>query len=195
MPKESKAWKSLQKKDVGDKLTAQEGKELYKKCIKPHIDNARTRRRGFFLVHNRLQNLTGELFNEIGWDTEFEVAYLMFGEESRFDLIATKGRKVLIIEIKDVVDQKAIGQIHMYANQLQRAKEKAQLYLGTDLLNFENLATEGSIAEAFRELMVEEEVGVIFVDNDPRYMLICDNISQLVLDEMPEVITFETEEE
>jgi len=193
MAKTSKILEELEKKKQGEPLTPQEGKVLYREIIKPFVEAALERRR-FLLSHTTLQNLVGKMMQELGFEVYWEFPVEIANVASRYDLYATKGKYEYVVEIKPEVDQKALGQIHIYANQLQSLKVKGGLYIGTDLLNFEELVTEGALGEAFREELAHEEIGAIFVDNKPPFMMFCDNVNQLILEEMPAILIFDEEE-
>ncbi len=193
MPSKTETLENLGKKKQGEPLTIQEGRVLFKDFIKPHFDAAFARRR-FLLSHTTLQNLVGQMMQFLDFEVFWEYPVEIAGVSSRYDLYASKGKYEYVVEIKPEIDQKALGQIHIYANQLQSVKAKGGLYVGTDLLNFEHLATEGALAEAFREELEHEEIGAIFVDNKPQFMLFCDNVNQLMLSEMPAILLFDESE-
>lgn len=169
----------------GTKLEPKQSKQLAKE-LDAAISAIRQRRRHLLLVHDSLQHTIGLFLQMLGCRVEYEVPFAQGGwstERVIFDIVAGKGKEQLVVEVKDVVTTRDMGQVYGYANALQLSKEKAKLYLGTDILNYEDLVMPGMVAETVRELMERERLGVIFADK--YLLLVCDNHAQLTLNEMP----------
>jgi len=150
------------------------------------LHQAVSSRRRFLLTHNSLQNVMGLFFQRFNFSAEYEVPFHSGGfgaEKVIFDVVAERGKKVIVVEIKDTISSRDLGQIHGYADTLQINKFRAQLFLGTDVLNYDELIN-GTTGEMIKELMERENVGIILADK--YFMILCQTYNQLVLVEMPE---------
>lgn len=171
----------------GTKLTAQQTEQLNQE-LGQVISRIAHRRKHLLLIHDSLQNTIGMFFQFLGWRVEYEVPFHSGewdAERTVFDIVATQDENTAVIEVKDVVTSRDLGQVYGYANTLQLAKIKAKIFLGTDILNWDNLLV-GVIGETVKELIERESMGVILAD---KYLLIiCDNYLQLALREMPQIV-------
>lgn len=179
-----KAKSILETKYVGEQLNVKERREAIK--ILRQLYQAALSRRGFPLSHNNLQSTMGLFFKLFGYSVEYEIGFYpdkFHREPVRFDLVATKGKKRIIIEVKDTVSSKDLGQVHGYADMLQINKFRALVFLGTDILKYGEIVS-GTIGKMVKELMERENVGIILVDK--YFMILCHTYNQLALVEMPE---------
>jgi len=155
------------------------------------IRNISVRRKGTLLVHDSLQSTIGVFLSLLGWNVAYEVPFEVgtWGSDRMvFDVVGSRGKKTVVVEVKDAVAARDLGQVFGYGIALKLAKEKAKLYLGTDILNYGEL-TQGVVGEAVHQLMEHYDLGVILAD---KYLLmVADNYAQLVLDEMPALIPSE----
>ena len=174
----------LETKSVGELVSRNEKKQLIK--IVRGLYSAAFSRRKYLLNHTDIQCIIGLFFQSFGWSVENEIGFYpdkFHREPIRFDIVATKGKKKIIVEVKNIVSARDLGQIHGYANTLEINKFKALLFLGTDILNHDELVS-GTIGKMVKELMERENVGVILVDK--YFMILYQTYNQLALAEMPE---------
>lgn len=172
----------LQDVAAGTKLVGRQAK-FYEKWIKEVMEAIESRRH-LLLTHNSLQNTIGLFLQSFGFDVSYEVPFLVGGfggERSVFDIVSQFKKNTTVVEIKDVVDDRAIGQILSYVSALKLQKTKADVFLGTDFLNWFRLV-DGTLGEAVQDLMESKKVGVILAD---KYLFgMFDNWTQLCGDEM-----------
>ncbi len=177
----------LDTKKQGEKLSKRESKQLLK-IVNERYETVGERRNYVLLTHNSLQNTIGIFFQHIGWDVEYEVPFMSGGFEAEkviFDIVADKGRRTVVVEVKDVIKSRDLGQVWGYVDTVQLSKVKTYVYLGTDILNYDSLRY-GTTGQMIRELMEDGGIGIILADK--YFMIICDNYAQLVLKEMPKFL-------
>jgi hypothetical protein len=184
----------LNKKEQGDKLTSKETEYMAELFVRL-VQNAQSSRKNLCYTHNRLKSDVGKWYEYCGWDVQYEVAFSGGGfsqDQFRFDVVASYKKDTDVIEIKDVLNIRDMGQVHGYANILQKHKVKAKLYLATDILNWGACVDDDeTIGETLKELMEQEDIGIIFIDKE--YMIICDNYNQVIMEELPGWIEEEEE--
>lgn len=177
---------TLSKMKAGARLEPKDSRELAKELAQV-LQVVSQRRKGILLVHDSLQNTIGLFFQMFNWQVGYEVPFERgdWGPERMvFDVVATKGRMQKIVEVKDTVGPRDLGQVWGYINALQLSSEHGQVYLGTDMLNYGGLLS-GRIGAMVKKLMEHERMGVILAD---KYVQInCHNYAQLALEEMPEI--------
>lgn len=180
----------LEKIKPGTPLTPEQSEQLASE-LRQVIAAIATRRRHLLLVHDSLQNTIGIFLRVLGYEVEYEVPFHRGEWEAErviFDIVATRARETMIVEVKDVVTSRDLGQVYGYLNTLQLSKVEAKVYLGTDVLNWGDL-TSGVTGETVKELMEREGLGVILAD---KYLLaVFDNYHQLVLQEVPSLVPSE----
>lgn len=176
-----KAFSLLETKKPGDTLDSQEAKQLGK-VVANLLTAVAQRRRNILLYHDSLQNTIGMFLQLSGHAVQYEVPFESGGERVIFDIVAQRGKEELVVEVKDEITSRDMGQVYGYADILQLAREKAKVYLGTDVLNYERVLL-GMTGEMMKELMEREHLRLILADK--YFLIICDNYNQLVLTEMP----------
>lgn len=185
----------IDEKEVNTNLTAKE-QTLLVKYLVAVFDNIHQRKKGISYTHNRIQTETASWFESWGYEVGFEIPLHMgtFNHEQvRFDLIAQRGKELIVIEVKDIFNKRDFGQVNYYSNMLEKTKLKAKLFLAVDFLNlFDAIDNQTAEGEIVKEIMERENVGLMFIDKE--IIIICDNYEQLQLVKMPEILFSEEED-
>ena len=106
-------------------------------------------------------------------------------ERSVFDIVASDGDQVRIIQVKATVSQSGLDEMQGHLTALRASDVRGKLYLGTDILNqFELLS--GALRQSVKELMTNKGMGAILADD--LMVMVCDSYDQLMLDEMPTLL-------
>ncbi|MFA5797126.1 MAG: element excision factor XisH family protein [Candidatus Woesearchaeota archaeon] len=178
----------ISRKETDFDLTDKEQKALAK-ILSDFLSGIHQRKRGYVYTHNRIMQETSAWFEYWGYDVAVEVPFSMgkFDAETvRFDLVAQKGKELVVIEVKDMMNKRDFGQLNYYADMLQKTKTKAKLYLAIDFLEIDDaMDDETAMGEMVKEIMEREHIGLIFVDKI--ICVICDNYEQLSLQKMPDL--------
>ena len=188
MGKKTNPYAFLDIKAQGEELTTLEGKKYFKWFWKNIYTLVSERRKGKYLLHNTLQNEAGIWLQSFGWDVEYEVPFSQGGfsnEKVRFDIVAERKKELWVIEIKDELTHRDTGQVHVYANYLQSRKQKGKVWLGIDLLAFDELLRNEPLVEAVGELMNEEDIGLMLIDK--HVIVFLHNINYLNATVLPEL--------
>ena len=159
------------------------------------ISQVSSRRRHRLLIHNSIQNTVGLFLTMQGWAVDMEVPYHVGGPRPkvyRFDIVASKDQQVLVVEVKSAVGTRDLGQVLGYLTSLSALEEKPRGYLATDVLNYDSLVN-GTLGEMIRDLMVNRKLSLMFADK--YFLWICNNWSQLMLTQSPQVWFSETKVE
>ena len=184
---------SILNKKLGEPLNRKEQKELGKLFEELYLDAlSRRRYQRLPMPHYMLQNVTATFLRMFGYDADFEVSFNAGSgfdtERIRFDVVAEKGKKALIVEVKDKISTRDFCQLQGYFRSLRKSRVKADLYLCTDVINYTKLVS-GTTGDMCCELMENEKVRIMFADK--YFLIICHTHSQLMLTEMPEFLTSE----
>lgn len=174
----------------GTKLTAAQSRYL-DNIMGEVLSRVHDRRKGILLVHDSLQNTIGLFLQYAGFEVTYEVPFETGGfaaQKSVFDIVAVKGKRQLVVEVKDAVTTRDLGQVYGYISTLKLSKTKAAVLLGTDILNYGDLV-EGAPGKMVSELLERELFGILLAD---KYALVeFDNLAQLHLKEMPAMLLSE----
>jgi hypothetical protein len=103
-------------------------------------------------------------------------------ERSVFDIVASEGDQLRIVEVTDTVSQSYLDKMQDHLDTLRESDVHGKLYLGIDALNQFDIVS-GALRTRVKELMTSEGLGIILADE--LLMVICDSHDQLLLDEMP----------
>ena len=172
--------------DTGKKLSYEQSAFLGKKL--DEIIAAIAQRRQFVFVNESLQSTIGQFLRILGWEVQFQLPLDTSGGETGkkvYDIVARKDSQMLVVETSDEVTPAELEQMGGHKKSVQVSRKKAQIYLGTDILNSSKLL-DGIRGVTIQDLMERKKVGVILIDKYA--MLTCNNFSQLVLEEMPQIL-------
>ena len=124
------------------------------------LNNIHQRKRGFVYTHNRIQSETASWLEYFGYEVSWEAPFSLgnfYAEKVRFDLVAEKGKDMLVIEVKDMMNKKDFGQVNYYANMLQKSNIKAKLFLALDFLELDDaMDDETAMGDMVKEIMERE---------------------------------------
>lgn len=101
----------------------------------------------YLYAHSTLQNTIGNYFGILGWDYGFEIPHGDLDSSYRFDIMAQKGAKMIIVEVKPAVTTRDLGQVLGYLYDVAKKYKKSRVFLGTDILNLPICIGEGEVAD------------------------------------------------
>lgn len=135
-----------------------------------------------------LRNAIGQILQKAGAEVAYRAPLGTGGagpERSVFDIVASEGGQLRIIEVKATVSQSDLDKMHGHLSALRASDVHGKLYLGIDILNQFDLVS-GAMRQAMKELMTNEGMGAILADD--LLVVVCDTYDQLMLDEMPTLL-------
>ena len=129
------------------------------------------------LAHSTIQGCIGSLFAAAGAAVHYEVPYSRGQWAPKrfvFDVVIEVSKQTLVVEVKDFITARDLGQVYGYCKALELEGDSAKVFLGTDVLHLELLTRErGVISHQVRDMMAALKLGLIFADTG--FLIRCDN--------------------
>ncbi len=159
------------------------------------MDGTREQRGQLLLSRDRLVTAIGLFLRQFpGIEIKYAepFASLGFGSaRSQFDIVATWGDEVSVVEVRDNVTSRDLEQIKNYLGTFRTLHPTGKLFLGTDVLNWPALLF-GPLCGTVAELAAQEGMGVILADEE--YAVICETWQQVTMESMPQFLFTEQSE-
>ena len=181
-----KAFSILEMMQSGERLGREDSKQLER--VVDYLIKEVEQARRCVLSHDSLQNTIGGLLEHCGFDVKYAVQLKLNGSESDhviFDVVAEDNEELLAVEVKDNIDASNLVPTHEYTGMSSMSKEKAKVFWGTDILDFDYLSS-GATGEMVKDFMKKFGIGVMIADR--QFLIICENHRQFSLQEMPKFL-------
>jgi hypothetical protein len=125
----------------------------------------------YLLAHSTLAIAVGRYFDLLGWDVGFELPFADFDSSYRFDVVAQKTGRTVVIEVKPEVTTKALGQVLGYVFDVEKKLKRARVLLATDILNFPVVITGGEITDIIVDNAERHGLGVMLADKKDAWLI------------------------
>nr|MDO8082050.1 hypothetical protein [Candidatus Freyarchaeota archaeon] len=141
---------------------------LKKEIVEEHMKNITnyfsTQSKRNHFSHSILQRTIRAIFFDLlGWDPGFEIPSGKLHPSHRYDVVAQKGSRTIVVEIKPKITAKNLDQVLGYISEVKRRFPESRVFLGTDLLNFDLVFRPGEIRDIIFDMAKKNGLGVIFV--------------------------------
>lgn len=125
----------------------------------------------YLLAHSTLAVAVGRYFDLLGWDVGFELPFADFDSSYRFDVVAQKTGRTVVIEVKPEVTTKALGQVLGYVFDVEKKLKRARVLLATDILNFPVVIAGGEITDIIVDNAERHGLGVMLADKKDAWLI------------------------
>ena len=125
----------------------------------------------YLYAHSTLQKSVASYFELLDWTYAFEVPLGDLDFSHRFDLMARKGAKVIVAEVKPEITTRDLGQTLGYVFAVKRHYKKARVFLATDILNLDVVLGGGEITDIIADNARNHGLGIMFADKEIAYLV------------------------
>ena len=125
----------------------------------------------YLLAHSTLAVAVGRYFDLLGWDVGFELPFADFDSSYRFDVVAQKTGRTVVVGVKPEVSTKALGQVLGYVFDVEKKLKRARVLLATDIANFPAIMSGGEITGIIVDNAERHGLGVMFADKKDAWLI------------------------
>jgi hypothetical protein len=120
------------------------------------------------LQHIQIQAIVGHYLSSQKWNVRPETPFADFDYNNRFDLMAKKSNKTIIVEVKSDITVEGLGQVLGYIFNVKRKLKNARVFLATDILGIPFIFNNVTIREIISDFAKRHGMGMILVDQDSK---------------------------
>jgi len=147
----------------------EENMEKYMKNIENAWSAAPKKR--YLYAHSTLVNSIGSYFHVLGWDVGAEIPSGDLYSRVRFDLMAQKDSRTIVVEVKPRITVRELGQVLGYLFDAKKRFKECRVFLGTDILDAPIVFRPGPIRDIIFDNAQKNELSVIFAVKDMTWMV------------------------
>ena len=125
----------------------------------------------YLLAHSTLAGSVGRYFALLGWDVGFELPFADFDSSYRFDVVAQKTDRTIVVEVKPEVTTKAFGQVLGYVFDVEKKLKRARVLLATDISNLPVIINGGEITDMIVDNAKRHGLGVMLADKQDTWLI------------------------
>ena len=119
----------------------------------------------YIRAHSTIAKVIGSYFEESGWNCGYEIPFGDLDSKYRFDILAQKGAKTAIVEVKPTLSVRDLGQVIAYVHDVEKKFRNVRVFIGTDILNLYTVLGTGEIRDIILENARLHKLGIIFTDS------------------------------
>jgi hypothetical protein len=113
----------------------------------------------------------GAYFEALGWDVGLELPFADFDSSYRFDVVAEKTTRTVVIEVKPEITTRALGQVLGYVFNVEKRLHRARVLLATDILNLDLVLNGGEIADIIGHNAERHGLGVMLAEREGAWLI------------------------
>lgn len=125
----------------------------------------------YLYAHSTLQKSIGRYFHLLGWHYDFEVPSGDLYSSDRYDLMAQKDSKTVVVETKPEVTVRDLGQVLGYIFNVKRMFNESRVFLGTDILNLDILFRASEVRVIIFDNARKNGLGVILANKNQAWLI------------------------
>jgi hypothetical protein len=125
----------------------------------------------YLLAHSTLANAVGGYFELLGWDVGFELPFADFDSSYRFDVVAEKTARIIVVEVKPEITTKALGQVLGYVFNVEKRLNRARVLLATDILNLDVILNGGEVTDIIVDNAERHGLGIMLAEKESAWLI------------------------
>jgi hypothetical protein len=116
-----------------------------------------------------IQDVVADYLMDMQWHTKYDTSYPDFDPEYRFDLVARKEKRAIMIIVQPEITKQSILEIQKDIIGVKKELPSSRVLLATDILELPIILLKSGLSDSILEMAKKHRLGVILVDKNLDY--------------------------
>lgn len=121
------------------------------------------------LDFNTIQQVTSDYLKDMQWTVKHDSLETDFDANYRFDLVARKEKKTILVEVLPEITQKSLTEIQKNIFDVKREFPSTRLILAVDILHLPLFTHKNPISEIFLDMVKKSRLGLLLTEKNAEY--------------------------
>ena len=116
-----------------------------------------------------IQDVVADYLMDMQWHTKYDTVYPDFDPKYRFDLVARKEKRAIMIIVQPEITRQSILEIQKDIFDVKKEIPSTRVLLAIDILQLPTILQKSAISDSILEMAKKYRLGVILVDKNLDY--------------------------
>lgn len=154
---------SIFMKDKISKYSKQVIDKYFKSLLRAHKRVELTRD---LLELGMIQDIVADYLMDMQWNVKYDTSHSDFDPQYRFDLVARKEKRVIVVLIQPEITRQSILEIQKDIFDVKKEMPSTRVLLATDILELPSILEKGALSDFIKDMAKKYRLGILFVDKN-----------------------------
>jgi hypothetical protein len=116
-----------------------------------------------------IQDIVGDYLMDMQWHVKYDTSYSDFDSQYRFDIVARKEKRTLVVIIQPEITRQSILKIQKDIFSLKKDIPSTRVFLATDVFEVPTILEKNAISDSIMDMADKYKLGILIVDKNPDY--------------------------
>jgi hypothetical protein len=116
-----------------------------------------------------IQDVVADYLRDMQWYVKNDSSHSDFDPNYRFDLVARKEKRTIVVLIKPEVTRQSILEIQKEIFNVKKEMPSTRVLLATDIMELPSILQRGTLGDLIVEMAKKYKLGILLVDKNPEY--------------------------
>ena len=116
-----------------------------------------------------IQDVVSDYLMDMQWHVKHDAAHSDFDQNYRFDLVARKEKRTIVVLVKPEITRQSMLEIQNEIFNVKKEMPSTRVLLATDIMELPSILQRGTLADLIIEMARKYKLGILLVDKNPDY--------------------------
>lgn len=116
-----------------------------------------------------IQDVVADYLMDMQWNVKYDSSYSDFDPNYRFDLVARKEKRTIVVLVKTEISRQSISEIQNEIFNVKKEIPSTRVLLATDVMELPSILQKGILSDSIIEMARKYRLGILLVDKNPDY--------------------------
>ncbi len=116
-----------------------------------------------------IQDIVSDYLKDMQWHVKYDAPHSDFDPQYRFDLVARKEKRTLVILVQPELTRKSVQDIQREIFDIKKEMPSTRVLIATDILELPYILQRGTLSDFISDMAKKHKLGILFVDKNLDY--------------------------
>ena len=116
-----------------------------------------------------IQDIVSDYLKDMQWHVKYDASHSDFDPHYRFDLVARKEKRTIVILVQPEMTRKSILDIQKEIFDAKKEMPSTRVLVATDILELPYILQNGALSDFISDMAKKHKLGILFVDKNLDY--------------------------
>ena len=113
-----------------------------------------------------IQDIVADYLMDMQWHVKYDTSYSDFDPRYRFDLVARKEKRTIVVLIQPEITRQSILEIQKDIFSIKKEVPSTRVLLATDILELHSILEKGTLSDLITDIAKKYKLGILLVDKN-----------------------------
>lgn len=113
-----------------------------------------------------MQDIVADYLMDMQWNVKYDTSHSNFDPQYRFDLVARKEKRTIVVLIQPEITRQSILEIQKDIFDVKKEMPSTRVLLATDILELPTISEKGTLSDFIIDMAKKYKLGILFVDKN-----------------------------